>query len=127
MEGVRLSDLLPYFLYCLDGSTSTIKLFIAAHAPNGEVIAQTEKPVKYIVNYGYGYKNGPDQIELKLGKQFNWHSYVYTLGLMNVKAKNWQHLGFAYLVEMCVDPFSYGMMGQAESIQNREYFYYEAL
>ena len=126
VEGFRVSDVLPRFLLCLDGSTPIVRLFIAAHAPNEEVVARTEKTVRYVVNYAYNYKNGPDQIELNLGKSLAWHNYVYTLALIDAKKKNWPQLGFAYLVHMCVDPYSYGIMGLSENVENRDYYYFDA-
>ncbi len=122
VEGVRVSDILPRFLYSLDGSTPTVRRFVAAYAPNEEVIAQTEKPVRYVVSYAYNYKNGPDQIVLNLGKPMSWHSFVYTLGLLNVKTKGWQHLGFACLVEKCVDPYSYRYTDLMQRVVNHDYY-----
>lgn len=99
---------MPGYLDRLDKSLAVIRQFVADNAPNEEAAAQTRKPVKMsLQTFKYiSYRNSPEEIRLFLGSAFRWHGVLYTLGLMDPETVEWQHIGYAYWVAFCVDPYN---------------------
>lgn len=117
---------MPGYLDRLDKSLAVIRQFVADNAPNEEVAAQTRKPVRMQLQTFkfYNYRNSADRIELMLGSGFRWHGILYTLGLMNPKTVEWQHIGYAYWVGFCVDPYN-SVYTISEEVPDPDYFYFD--
>ena len=98
---------LPGYLDRVDKSLATIRQFVADTAPNEDVIAQTQKPVKLELKRfkSESYGNSENQIELDLGSGYRWHGPFYTMALMDPESAEWQHIGYAYWVGLCLDPY----------------------
>lgn len=87
-------------------SISFIRQVIVENAPNTEIVAQTEKPVRVEVYRSPDYNNSADQITLNLGRNYTQYDVYYGLGLINPKRIAWQNMSFAYWVENVLDPYN---------------------
>ena len=118
---------MPGYLDRIDKSLAVIRQFVADNAPNEEVAAQTRKPVKMsLQTFKFNnYRNNPDEISLILGGGFRWHGVLYTMGLMAPESVEWQHIGYAYWVGFCVDPYN-SVYTITEEGPDPDYFYFDA-
>ena len=116
----------PGYLDRLDKSLAVIRQFVADNAPNEEVAAQTRKPVKMsLQTFKYSsWRNSPEEISLLLGGGFRWHGVLYTMGLMDPKTVEWQHIAYAYWVGFCVDPYN-SVYSIVQEGPDPDYFYNE--
>ncbi len=118
---------MPGYLDRLDKSLAVIRQFVAENAPNEEAAAQTRKPVKMsLQTFKYSsWRNSPEEISLLLGGGFRWHGVLYTMGLMDPKTVEWQHIGYAYWVGFYVDPYN-SVYTVTQEGPDPNYFYNEA-
>ncbi len=68
--------------------------------------ALAELPVEIKIDNSYGYMTNEAQITLKYNEIGTHREFLYLLALMNRKAVGWEHLGYAWYVGTCMDPYA---------------------
>ena len=62
-----------------------------------------------IDRYAFGYQTEEDRITLQELDAGTHREFLYLLALMDSEAVGWEHLGYAWYVGTCIDPYSEGI------------------
>lgn len=65
-----------------------------------------ELPVFFRIDRMYGYQRDEEQITLMYNEIGTHREFLYLLALMDCSAVGWEHLGYAWYVGVCIDPYN---------------------
>ena len=106
-SGVDLEEYIPEYIDRLNKSLKFIRNTLTKNSDHKGLAEETEKFVDVIMvsSDDYSWSDLGDRIELKIGDAY-WHrGELYVLSLMNSSIVQWKQLGYAWYVDVCVNPY----------------------
>ena len=106
--GASLQEYLPKYLGRTNESLKFIREYMKENCENEGLIERADKYVDLSVmsQNEYVWSELEDRIELEIGAYY-WHrEEMYVLSLLGSKNVQWKHLGYAWYLGACIDPYS---------------------
>ena len=104
--GVDEQTELPGLIDRTAKSISFIRQYLRENAGAAYPSELAELPVVIRLDNSYDYQTDEDKITLKYNEIGTHREFLYLLALMNCKAVGWEHLGYAWYVGTCIDPYT---------------------
>lgn len=87
-------------------SISFIRQYLRENAETAYPSELAELPVVIRLDNSYDYQTDEEQITLKYNEIGTHREFLYLLALLNSDAVGWEHLGYAWYVGTCIDPYT---------------------
>ena len=105
-EGMDLQTELPGLIYRTAEGLRFVREYLRENAGAAYPSALAELPVVLKIDRQYGYQTDEEQITLKYNERGTHREFVYLLALMDREAVGWEHLGYAWYVGTCFNPYT---------------------
>ena len=105
-ENMDLQTELPGLIDRTAEGLRFVREYLRENAGAAYPSALAELPVVIKLDRQYGYQTDEEQITLKYNERGTHREFVYLLALMNSDAVGWEHLGYAWYVGTCIDPYT---------------------
>ena len=105
-DGMDLQTELPGLIDRTAKSLRFVREYLRENAGSAYPSALAELPVVIQLDRLYGHQTDEEQITLKYNERGTHREFVYLLALMNSDAVGWEHLGYAWYVGTCFDPYA---------------------
>ena len=105
-DGMDLKTELPGLIFRTEKSLSFVRDYLRENAGSAYPSSLAELPVFVKLDRQYGHQEDEEQITIKYNERGTHREFVYLLALMNGNAIGWEHLGYAWYVGTCFDPYT---------------------
>lgn len=105
-EGMDLQTELPGLIDRTAKGLRFVREYLRENAGAAYPSALAELPVVVKLDRQYGYRVNEEQITLKYNERGTHREFVYLLALMDSDAVGWEHLGYAWYVGTCFNPYT---------------------
>ena len=97
---------LPGLIDRTEKSIFFIKQYLRENAGAAYPSALAELPVTVKIDNSFGYQTDEEQITLKYNETGAHREFLYLLALMDCDSVGWEHLGYAWYVGTCINPYT---------------------
>ncbi len=97
---------LPGMIDRTEKSLRFLRQYLRENAGAAYPATRAELPVVIRIDNLYGYEADEEQITLEYNEIGTHREFLYLLALMNSSAVGWEHLGYAWYVGTCIDPYT---------------------
>ena len=105
-EGMDLQAELPGLIDRTAEGLRFVREYLRKNAGAAYPVALAELPVVVKLDRQYGHQTDEEQITIKYNERGTHREFEYLLALMNSDAVGWEHLGYAWYVGICFNPYT---------------------
>ena len=104
--GIDEQTELPGLIDRTKKSICFLRQYLRENAGTAYPSALAEFPVVIRIDNSFGYRTDAEQITLQYDEIGTHREFLYLLALMDRDAVGWEHLGYAWYVGTCFDPYT---------------------